>query len=271
MTDDRGAPVVKSADRLMVLFDYLAAQSPATLTQIARDLGIPNSSTYQLLSTATRRGYIALDLEDKVYSLGSRFWEITQASQGDPSIAQLAQEPMDQLRDATQETVQLAQLDGMENVYLAIAESPLPMKLVSQVGSRLPAHATGLGKTLLAYLDRDELHRRLGNSDLAAMTENTITDRQELETELDLIRSRGCGEDREEYLVGCRCVAMPIRDRNDNVVAALSVSVPTPRFTPRLERTIHTELRQTIHALEKKLGRVASDAAGTPAIVSANT
>ncbi|MEA5118928.1 MAG: helix-turn-helix domain-containing protein, partial [Propionicimonas sp.] len=139
MNTSDGAPAVKSADRLMVLFDYLASRQSATLASIARDLGIPNSSAYQLMSTATRRGFVSLDTKTRAYALGPRFWEIAQASLVEPSIAASAQELMDALRDKTQETVQLARLDGLENVYLAIAESPLPMKLVSRVGARLPA------------------------------------------------------------------------------------------------------------------------------------
>ena len=79
----------------------------------------------------------------------------------------LAQPLMDELTAVTTETVQLARLEGLDNVYLAISESPHPMKLVSSVGERLPAHATGLGKVLLAGLDDDELDRRLSGVTLA--------------------------------------------------------------------------------------------------------
>lgn len=253
------APTVKSADRLMALFEYLVATPAATLASIARDLRIPASSAYQLVATAASRGFVGLDPKTREYFLGPRFWEIAQGSVAEPSIAAKAQGLMDTLAETTQETVQLARLDGLDNVYLAIAESPLPMKLVSRVGSRLPAHATGVGKTLLASVEPDELGRRLEGVALAAFTENTITDPSELLMELDLIRRRGYGEDREEYLVGCRCIAMPVRDRHDRVVAAMSVSVPTPRFTPRLERVIHAELRQSVLELERRLGAVPSD------------
>jgi len=249
------AGTVKSADRLMSLFEHLAMVRTASFADIVRDLGLPNSSAFELLATAVRRHFVNFDEETRKYRLGMRLWEVAQACALESPLPTLAQPLMDQLVARTSETVQLAQLDGLDNVYLAISESPHAMKLVSSLGSRLPAHATGLGKTLLAGLDDVEIRRRLEGVELVQMTENTITDADVLIRELQRIRQNGYGEDREEYVVGCRCIAIPIRGGQGETIAAMSVSVPTPRFTARLERTIHEELAQTVHHLEELLQR----------------
>ena len=155
-TDDTSARAVKSADRVLALLEYLAREGQAPFGAIVRDLGLPLSSAHQLLQTILGRGFIELDESTRLFKLGFRLWEVAQSYAMTDDLVSLAQPLMDELTSITTETVQLARLEGIDNVYLAISESPHPMKLVSSVGKRLPAHATGLGKVLLAALDADD-------------------------------------------------------------------------------------------------------------------
>ena len=253
-SDDRPSGAVKSADRVLTLLEYLAEVKHAPFAAIVRDLGLPNSSCHQLLQTVTARGFIEFDESTRTFRLGSRLWEVAQSYTMAEDLAAIAQPLMDDLRDHTTETVQLARLDGLENVYLAISESPHAMKLVSAVGSRLSAHATGLGKVLLASLDPAELERRLDTAELTRYTERTITTRKALRAALAEIHERGFGEDNEEYVIGCRCIAMPVHDADGNAVAAMSVSVPTPRFSETVARRIRTALAATVRDVEVRLG-----------------
>jgi DNA-binding IclR family transcriptional regulator len=102
--------------------------------------------------------------------------------------------------------------------------------LASAIGRRLEAHATGVGKVLLADLPEAERRSLLGGQPLERFTESTITDLDALEAELALIDERGHSVDNEEYTRGVRCVAVPVRDHTGRVVAGMSVSVPTIRF-----------------------------------------
>lgn len=249
---------VKSADRALALLEYLAEVKRASFTAISRDLDLPYSSAHQLLGTVARRGFIEYVERDKTYRLGPRAWMVARAYHGVSEIARTAIPLMEALVGATGETVQLATLDGRHNVYLAVAESPHPMRLSSSVGARLPAHATGLGKTLLAALGDDEVARRIGTDTLERYTEHTITDRAVLLGELRRVRQRGFGEDNGEYAIGCRCIAMPVRDATGVVVAALSVTVPTPRLSDQLVSRIRAELISTVTALERTLGSPAA-------------
>lgn len=249
----RASSIVKSADRALAILEYLAEVSSASFSSVARDLALPLSSTHQLLATMSRRGFVEYVDAHKSYRLGATVWTLARGYRGAGQIAELASPLMDALVTATGETVQLAVLEGRYNVYLAVAESPHPMRLASSVGARLPAHATGLGKTLLAGLGDDEVIRRLGEGPLERFTEATITDTVTLLKELRRVRERGFGEDNGEYAVGCRCIAVPVRDGGGTVVAAMSVTVPTPRFSTSLERRIRTELPATAAALEREV------------------
>jgi len=252
---------VKSADRVLSVIEFLAARGPATFSEIVAELDLPNSSAHGLLQTLVRRKFVEFDRVSRNYRLGLQLWQVAQSYRTAADLARIAQPIMDRLVELTGETVQLARLDGIENIYLAIAESPHPMKLVSAVGKRLYAHATGLGKVLLASLEEDELRRRLSDVDLPHFTDNTIVEIEPLVRELADVRRRDYAMDREEYQVGCRCIAMPIRDESGNVIASMSISIPTPRYDSNVEKRAMVVLREAVESLSQQLGYVSSPSA----------
>jgi IclR family KDG regulon transcriptional repressor len=221
---------------------------------IANELGLPKSSTSTLLRTMLGRRFLAFDEEAKTYSIGPRLLTIARATERVTDLVPLAQPLMDALVAETTETVQLAELEGCHNVYLAISESPHPMKLVSEVGKRLYAHATGVGKTLLAQLDAEEAERRLRSVELPRFTPYTIVDVPQLLARLQDIREQGYGTDEEEYVLGCRCVAMPVHGPDGRAVAAMSVSIPTPRYDDAVGEHALRALRRTVEQLSARLG-----------------
>lgn len=247
------AALVKSADRVLAVLDLLAQRGPLTFAEIVAGLGLPKSSAHNLLATMAARGYVERDTDHGRFVLGIRVWEIAQAEHRVERLRGAVRALMERLVAATQETVQLATLEGFEAVYLEIAESPRPMKLTSRIGARLPAHTTGLGKTLLAFLDDDEVVARLGRRTLEALTEHTITTQEALLDALRVIRRRGYGTDDEEFAVGLRCVAMPIRDRDGVVTAAMSVSMPTPRWSDEIAAQARFHLADTVAEAERRL------------------
>ena len=133
-------------------------------------------------------------------------------------------------RDELNETVQLAVLDGIDNVYVAKVEADHPLRLVSHVGSRLPAYATGLGKVLLAGLEPGEVRKRMTGTAFTRFTERTITSLDVLEQRLAEIRAKGYGEDEGEYTPGVYCVAVPVTAQDGGPIAAMSCSIPSARM-----------------------------------------
>ncbi|MET0693899.1 MAG: IclR family transcriptional regulator [Propionibacteriaceae bacterium] len=244
---------VKSARRVMQVLEYVAEVRQASFVDIVRETQIPNSSAHHLLVTIVEGGFLEYDESDRRYRLGPRLWAVAQAYDRDDDLASLALPVMRTLVDEVGETTQLAALEGRHNVYLAVVDSPHPMRLASAIGRRLPAHATGLGKTLLAGLPDAEIARRLGGVTLERFTDTTLADLPALMTEIELVRARGYGEDNEEFVIGCRCVARPVRDPRGQTVAAMSVTVPTPRLTASLLERIHAGLVVAVANLERRL------------------
>lgn len=255
--DEQRFPTVKSADRVLIVLELLAGREPMRLMEIADELGLPRSSTSNLLRTMARRRFVDYDREQKRYAIGSRLRELARASERDDDLVALAQPLMDRLVEQTGETVQLAQLEGMEVVYLAISESPHPMKLVSEVGKRLFAHGTGVGKTLLAQLAPDEAERRLRSVALPRFTPATLVDVGALLDDLRATAARGYGTDDEEYVLGCRCVAIPVFGPRGEAIAAMSVSIPTPRYDDAVGERALAALRAAAGELSRQLGYIA--------------
>lgn len=243
-------PPVKSAHRTIDLIEYIADNGPISFNDISSRLRWPRSSTHGLLHTLLGSGWVHYDPQRKVFSLGLRAWQTGQRYAGHRALVEQAQPIMNQLVAAVGETVQLARLDGIENVYIAISESPEPMRLASSVGMRLHSHATGIGKALLSQLDPAEAERRLRADALPRLTEHTITDVDLITTELAAIRQRGYAIDDGEFTVGCRCVAVPVATSPDgNLVAALSITMPTSRTDQDWPHSLHEPLVQAANAI----------------------
>ena len=229
------APVpapVKSADRALAVMDLIAARGSVRFNELVNAMGLPRSSMHGLLQTLVSRGWLDLDEKSRRYSVGLRAWHVGQAYAGHGALVNVAKPVMDAVSKTLGETVQLARLDGIETVYIAMSEAPQPMRLVTTVGMRLHAHATGIGKALLAQLEPEESARRLRALGLPRFTEHTIVDPDELDRVLAQVRVDGFARDEEEVIVGCRCVAVPLLDDHRGLIAALSVAAPKFRCGP---------------------------------------
>lgn len=256
---ERGA--VKSADRALAVLDLVGERGVVRFTDLLTELGLPRSSAHGLLQTLVSRGWLEHDPVSRQFSLGLRVWQLGQRYAGHRDVATLAKPVMDELAGQLGETVQMARLDGVENVYIAISEAPRPMRLASSVGMRLHAHGTGIGKALLSQLDPAEARRRLAAVELPRFTEHTLTDVDELMARLDRVRTDGYALDDEEYLPGCRCVAVPLPVTGpDGVQLAISVTAPVFRCGPEWPEAALAALQDAVARIRR---RVADPGAGS--------
>lgn len=256
MNVNTAGDVVKSARRALAILDLLGEQEvPLGFTDLAERLGYPKSSLHGLLRTLVDAGWARLDERGR-YSLGIRALSAGNAYGRSLGLADRALPHMRTVRDELSETVQLAVLDGVDNVYVAKVDGHQALALASEVGRRLPAHATALGKVLLADLPDAELTDRYRGRRLGAFTERTVTRLPDLRSELGQVRRRGYGTDTEEYTVGVRCLAVPVRDGTGRVVAGMSVSVPTIRLRRELRARALDLLRRAGGELSAELGHV---------------
>lgn len=228
--NEGGGRSVKSAERVLDLLEYVGGKPDgAVFTDLARDLNIPKSSLHGLLGVLLSRGYLQLKAGPRRYVLGLRLWETGLSYQRQHSILAVARRYLEIVVEQVNETAQLAKLDHTENVYLAKVESSQALRLSSDVGRRLSAHATGVGKALLAQLPDDEVIRRFGTGALDRYTPNTPATAPDLLAELALTRERGFALDNEEYTPGVFCLAVPVFEHPGTATAAISVSLPTIR------------------------------------------
>ncbi|UFU03954.1 IclR family transcriptional regulator [Ruania suaedae] len=231
MTQGQTSEPVKSADRALTVLDHIGERRSVTFADLVADLGLPRSSAHGLLRTLVARGWLDLDPRTREYTLGLRVWQLGQRYLGHRDLASVAAPIMDDLAQEIGETVQLARLDGIGSVYIAISEGPRPMRLASSVGMQLHAHGTGIGKALLSQLPDDEMRRRLTGVVLPQFTERTVTEPGRLCTLIGQVRDQGFALDDEEYLPGCRCVAVPLllSGALGHPIAALSTTAPVFR------------------------------------------
>jgi IclR family acetate operon transcriptional repressor len=235
---------VKSADRALAIVEFVADHGTVRFQDIVTGLALARSSAHGLVKTLVASGWLQHN-PDRGYSLGLRAWRVGQKYTGHRELADIARGPMDRLAATVGETVQLARLDGIENVYIAISESANPFRLASSVGMRLHSHATALGKALLSQLDPDDARGRLTSVVLPRFTETTIDDPAALMAEIDQARDRGYSTDEGEYLAGTRCVAVPLHNDGMGLITALSVTAPAVRTGPDWPAPVLDELLST--------------------------
>lgn len=223
-------PSIDLVDRT---FDVLKAfcQGPEVelkLAEIARRTGLPKSTTHRLLAALV--SVRAVERHDGRYRLGIRMFELGEHVSRKHDMREAALPFMEDLYEATHETVHLAILDGVDALYIErIQGHHRQRQLASRVGGRLPAYCTGVGKALLAFNPEAAAAVVRGNT-LCPRTPYTITDPRALLEELAKIRQLGVAMDREENAIGIHCVATPILI-GGTAVAALSVTGASKRIT----------------------------------------
>ena len=221
-----------STQRALAVLDCFTAASPAlTLSDIARRLGQPVSSTHRQLRDLTRWGALERDASGR-YSIGLHLWEVGALAPRTKGLREASLPFLEDLYEATHENVQVAVLDGDEVVYIERLFSHQATRIVARPGARLPLHVTGVGRVLLAHADTGRVNGVLSRP-LKKYTEFTVVDPADLRRELAAIRRDGYAiSDRQVELVSTS-VAAPIRGPDNAVAAALSIIIPARDNTAR--------------------------------------
>lgn len=216
---------VQSVEKALLLIELLAGENrELTLTEISQKSGWPKSTVHGLLSTLRDYHYIDQSELNGSYRLGVRFFEVGNIVARSWDIRQVAMPYMQDLNSRLGEMVQLGTEDKGEVLYLDKVDSNHLIRIVSEIGRRLPMHCSGLGKAMLAYLSWGDVKRITARHGMERMTSHTITTLPELEKELATVRKRGYALDDREIMEGLRCVAAPIFIENGQVKYAISVS-----------------------------------------------
>ncbi len=246
---------IKVLDKSLSLLELLLQEgSYMNMIELSEKLGFYPSTTHRILDTLKYWGYVEQDPHTQKYQLGLKALELGMAKLHQMDLVREATPCLKELVNQCNETVHLGTLEGGEVLYLAKEESSQTIRMISYVGKRAPLHSTSLGKVLLAYLSAEDRKKILEGKVLPRLTENTITDKRELEKELGKVRVQGFALDREENEKDVRCVAAPIRNYQGEVIAAVSVSSPVFRIDKNAQNKLKEALIETSKKISKRLG-----------------
>lgn len=222
--------------RVLQVLEHVSVDGSGTrLADLSRDLGIPKSTLVPILQTLCQKQYLLQDDFGR-YSAGTALFCLGAAFSGHFPVLRYVHQQLEELVEQLGETCYFGVLSEGQVLYLDKADSPQPIRMLTSVGRRLPAYATGIGKALLSELP-EETVRSFYPDGLQPLTEQTITEFPKLLEQLRIARQKGFAWEVEESTPHVRCFAVPIR-KFGAVVAAISVSIPLFRYDDSLRRRI---------------------------------
>jgi IclR family transcriptional regulator, acetate operon repressor len=221
---------VQSLDRALLLLEKLAdAGGSQRLAELELATGLPLPTVHRLLQSLMHNGYVRQEASRR-YTLGPRLIRLGESASR--ALGAWARPHLAGLVSEIGETANMAVLEGDAVVYVAQVPSAHSMRMFTEVGRRVPAHCTGVGKALLSQLPSDAVRELLTRTGMPAQTPRTITDPEDFIAELAQVRRKGHAVDEGEQEVGVRCVAVPVRGALTPL--GISVSGPAPRMTEEL-------------------------------------
>lgn len=230
-----------------VLNTFSAKHRRQSLSDISRRSGLPLTTTHRLVGDLVQESALVRGI-DGDYEIGRSIWALGTLASVHAELRELALPYMGDVYGLGNDAVQLAVIDGLRCLIVDRIAGSRTMKVRSKPGSRLPLHATGVGKVLVAYGSQD-LQSAVINT-LDAYTEQTVTDASELKGQLQEIKLRGFAITYAELIEGATSVAVPVRGKAGRVIAALGVILPSSNTEPhRMVPVLHV----TAAALSKKL------------------
>jgi IclR family transcriptional regulator, KDG regulon repressor len=254
-----GSPGVHA---VLDVLESLGESGQLSLAELTRRVGLPKTTVHRVCGALVGRGWVLRDAASGLYSLGIRALGVGAAAADLPIV--VAFRPVAaELLARHNETVCLTLLDGEDSLFVAKAETTQPVRLVSAVGSRLPAFAAASGRVLLADLPGELVEIAYAGRRLVTPTGVDLGEAADLLALLAQVREDGFAENIEETALGLHCIAVPIRNGRGRALAAMTVCVPTGRIDPTRRGVLLTDLRATAARLERDVAWLPTrDAAG---------
>jgi IclR family pca regulon transcriptional regulator len=238
-----GTDFVESLDRgLRVLEVFGSSRQPMTLSDLAKAAGLPRATARRILFTLEHAGFVATD--GKLFRLTPRVLVLASSYLASNHVVSVLQPALDKLSGEAQEISSMAILDGNDVVFIARASPTRVFSAGIDIGYRLPAFCTSVGRVLLSRLSDDELAAALDKMDLVQMTPLTVTDRKQLLKTIIADRAKGYSLVDREAEPGFRSISVPVRRYDGTIVAAINMGAHVDRvssaemierFLPRLQ------------------------------------
>lgn len=250
--------IVPAAAQVLAVLRYLARQAgPVQAATISRDVGLPRSTTYHLLDTLVREGFVVHLAEERRYGLGVSAFELGSGYSRQAPFQRLARVPLAALVDRTGHSAHLAVLHGREVIYVIEERAPGRAPLVTEVGVRLPAHLTASGRAMLARLAQAQV-RALFPDPSAFVMRNEAGPRSlsALRALLVEVRRRGYATEEGEVTRGFSSVAAPVLDHRAHPIAGVAVTFPADEVDAEQRGRIAEQVARTAGELSRRVGGV---------------
>ena len=220
--------------KALEIIDLLSKESSKRglgISELSRQLKMGKSTIHRILDTLAYFKYVEKNEETDKYKLSWGLFYVGQVVPEQNQLSKIDYQILEELSIQTGETVNLGVRSGEESVIIYQYDSKTNLRAGHHVGGREPLHATSLGKILIEDLDRVTLMKILGDQVFPIYTPNTIQNMDELIENIEKVKMQGYAVDEEEYCLGLRCIAMPLKNYTGEIVAAVSVSAPSIRMS----------------------------------------
>ncbi len=249
---------VQTLEKALDIIELLKSQSTDEglgISDLSEMLNIGKSTIHRLLDTLVAYQYVEKTREGK-YRLNWRLYQIGNALPQQRNINNVDIKVLKQLSDTIAETVNLGVRDGRDVVVVSKIDPDVStrIKVDFRIGEREPFHCTAMGKVLFSELEEAEIRKIVEKEGLPRLTENTICSFHELMKELRKVRKKGFALDEGEFCNELSCIAMPLRNFKEKIIAAVSVSGPSFRLRSNKITKVIEELEQTTESLSRDLG-----------------
>ena len=245
---------VRAVERALQIMECFDDQYPERgISEIAQAVGLHKATAYRIVTTLVNYGYLEWVAENQKYRLGL---ELTNLGFKVIRRMDLRREALPYMKEIVKEwdeTCDLSIFDQGKVFYIEILRGNHALTISAAVGQRLPAHCTASGKLFLAFLPEAELNDILSQP-MDTYTDNTVTSRDELFSQLESIRNQGYSVDYEEYELGVCALAAPIFNRRGTVIAAIGSPSPTSRMTPERITEIAAAFKNAAQAISRRMG-----------------
>lgn len=246
--------MVNSVIKAVKILEIIGRGRPLGISEIGRELGIPKSSTHNLLQTLESEGFVEKNEDTNKYNLGTRLIELGYRAQNDLAICRISRPYLNGINQETDETVHLTLMDDDEVLYVDCVESKRRMRTYSVIGIKAPLYCTAVGKAILAELPEIHIKQIINSKGLAKLTDKTITNEVNLSQDLSETRIRGYSIDNKEHEDQLICVGAVIKDANGDAIASMSVSGPSDRMTEDRVASIGGLVKNATSEISRKLG-----------------
>jgi IclR family acetate operon transcriptional repressor len=248
----KSEPKIGAVNITFEIIGYLVDRGPSGVATIARALDRPKSTVHDYLQSLYARGFVVK--ENERYRPSMRFLAVGEQTRDALPIHQAASKPLRSLADQIDLHVSTIIEEHGRVVIIDTVSGIDPVELATHSGIRMAMHTTSPGKAILAHFPQERVDEIVERHGLEAMTEQTITDRERLDVELQSVRNEGYATDDEERLIGLRTVAVPVTDREGTIHGALTVYGPKYRITDeQLHETLPRRLQETANVAEMNL------------------